>query len=638
MTEFYEPTLLFRANAIKKFNPSLSPISSCDSLSLNQETKNFSYLHNNNSSSSSWLLNSNNPNDTKVLYKSCSLNKTNVKSNYWKIPDSQLNLTSLAITQNNDSNIPKIAISSGYTENNLFIYELNLNNNHLIHHSTISLSSIYNMEWLNSKYLITGNNKGYAHLISIPIEDDDSIDLDDEPSAEIFKRFNHRKYLKKKTNTISQPIKKLKLTNNYQNLITIYNDSHLFNWDIKNSNTQLKPSPLTISTIPNIKNFDVNLNNPNYLSICGKFGVSLFDLRECKFNVPNQEPTSCTANIIKWNFNNENLLAVGNEDGVVRLWDLRKQDSILNLSGHLRNTQVTSLEWINNNDIISGGSDGNIIHWDLSSDGLNIDNINQTINCGLTQGLDSLSKSKYDQRQCGTILPASNTNIISMCSVENSIDDDIKVISIDGSSFLGVHSKIQEDINISLNTSKLYYTEEDLQLLLNSTSSKSISNATLLDSNSQDSIIQPLDITRKPTIIYNNNNNNINNVSNDTLVGEDLDLAKEEQITENSNELEHEMIEIKRNESLSSSHSNNEFEFISTNQLYISSCENSPNTSTMNESFDSISTIATDKDLIIMDDESKQKQNEEKKNHKRNESNEFIFNHIFDSLDDSNIY
>ena len=102
------------------------------------------------------------------MNQSCCLNRTNVKSNYWKIPDESMNLTSMSINKNQGGN-PILAISSGKSESNLFIYELNLFNNYLIHHHTISLPNIHAMKWINNtRYLVTGNNKGYAHLVSTP--------------------------------------------------------------------------------------------------------------------------------------------------------------------------------------------------------------------------------------------------------------------------------------------------------------------------------------------------------------------------------------------------------------------------------------------------------------------------------------
>ena len=108
MTDYYEPTFLFRQNAIKRFSPSLSPISSVESLSLVDSNPlattvllllllHQAYIKN--ASNSSWLLNPYNVKDTAILNQSCCLNRTNVKSNYWKIPDESMNLTSMSINK-----------------------------------------------------------------------------------------------------------------------------------------------------------------------------------------------------------------------------------------------------------------------------------------------------------------------------------------------------------------------------------------------------------------------------------------------------------------------------------------------------------------------------------------------------------
>ncbi|RCK55044.1 Protein DSE1 [Candida viswanathii] len=529
MPEYYEPTLLFRQNAIKRFSPSLSPISSVESLSL--ADANSSFYQNSNSS---WLLNNYNPKDTAILNQSCSLNRTNIKSNYWKIPDQSMNLTSMCINSNHGAN-PIMAISSGRADSNLYVYELNLYNNHLIHHHTITLPNIYAMKWINNtRYLVTGNNKGYAHLVSTPKlatrdvfngDNGQGYDDDDEAgnSAEIYKRFNHRKHLKDKqwADDIAgaSPIRHLNFLNNYENLLSIYND-YLFYWDINNCEQQTRPSPVTITNVAGIKNFDVlQEETSSTVAICGRFGVSLFDLRDCKFNIPGhpdqtQSFKRMSADLIKWNPCNTNILAAGHGDGVVRLWDIRKQESrVAELDGH-KNYNVTSIEW-SDNDLYTGGRDGNIIHWDLSSD-VSLDDLSsgQSVSCGLKDGFDSVQfngkanalEAKLNQRQCGTVLPASNSNIVAMCSIRCDEEADTKIMSIDGSAFLGVHNKISESFNVNLSTNKLYYTEEDIQLLLQSelNNNSAVSHDTLVgefQNYSAESLVKPLTITRKPTPI-----------------------------------------------------------------------------------------------------------------------------------------
>ncbi|KAG8204100.1 DSE1, partial [Candida africana] len=676
MTDYYEPTFLFRQNAIKRFSPSLSPISSVESLSL----VNSNSISNNgtttttttttssiyqNASNSSWLLNPYNVKDTAILNQSCCLNRTNVKSNYWKIPDESMNLTSMSINKNQGGN-PILAISSGKSESNLFIYELNLFNNHLIHHHTISLPNIHAMKWINNtRYLVTGNNKGYAHLVSTPKLathdvfntnsngdfDYDDDDEDDNNSAEICKRFNHRKHLKQNQleNTISTPIKHLNFLNNHENLLSIYND-YLFYWDIKGCHQQTRPSPISISTVSGIKNFDVlennhtstNTSNANTVAICGLFGVSLFDLRDCQFNIPNSNTTQIhdktqssyrklSANIVKWNSMNTNILAAGHGDGVIRLWDIRKQDSyIAELYGHNDYSITTSMEW-NNNDLFTGSKDGNIIHWDLSniskdSQWKENDNTKLPISCGLKEGFNSIEfngkanklETKLDQYQCGTILPASNSSIVAMCSTTTTTssndhdDEEIKILSIDSSSFLGVHNKVSESINVNINTNKLYYTEEDIQLLLQSqlnnnnitSSSATGSNDTLIsfgNNVSQDSLVKPLTISRKPTTTIKNNNNttttrptnththsasidesivSVHNVSNDTLVNSPTRFN----ICESEDEFTFNYVKNNTNneDQRQSDNRNSSFSSVSSQQTQL------------NDSVESLSTVVTD--------------------------------------------
>ena len=71
-----------------------------------------------------------------------------------------------------------------------------------------------------------------------------------------------------------------------------------------------------------------------------------------------------------------------------------------------------------------------------------------------------------------------------------------------------VHNKVSESINVNINTNKLYYTEEDIQLLLQSqlnnnnitSSSATGSNDTLIsfgNNVSQDSLVKPLTISKE---------------------------------------------------------------------------------------------------------------------------------------------
>ncbi|RLV89462.1 Protein DSE1 [Spathaspora sp. JA1] len=453
MTDYYTPSLLFRQNAIRRYQPSLSPISSETNLTSISSS----------STKSNWLLNLDNPKDCQILNQSCLLDNVNIKSNYWKIPDTNMNLTSLAISPNSANTItPTLAIGSGNREANLFIYQLNMDDNNLTHHCTITLPNIHTMQWVNSKYMITGNNKGYGHLVSIPSVTDAEIN---EEEAEICKRFNHRKHLRNHPDKYkSNAITKLQI-NCEEQLISLYNN-HLFQWDIKGSETQAKPVPISITNIAGISDIDTTSTSSSTMAISGKFGVSLFDFRDGKFRVPEYVlPNSfekfqrLNSNLIRWNDQDNNILASGHGDGVVRLWDVRKiNNCIASLCSNTSASQtptITTLQW-NNGDIFTGSQDGNIIHWDLTtSSAISTD---QHTTCTLSQGLNSAHfngrsnslESIAQQRQCGTILPASNTNIVGMTSIQYEQEQPV-VVSIDGSSFLGVHAKVTD-------TQQEYYT------------------------------------------------------------------------------------------------------------------------------------------------------------------------------------
>lgn len=624
MTDYYEPTLLFRQNAIRRFNPSLSPISSVLSLAddsiTSQSSINSPYLDKKVNTSSLWLLNLNNEKDTQVLSKSCSLNRTNIKSNYWKIPDNNMNLTSMCV-KNQALQAPLLAISLNNSDNNLFVYEINLDSNHLIHHSTISLSNIHIMKWINNtaatdkNYLVTGNNKGYAHLVSMPDIGTGSID-DQDYSAEICKRFNHRKHIKDKSKSEAMlPIRHLNLFNSDREMISIYDD-YLFHWDIMNAESQQRPQPKSITTVGGIRNFDVLPHNNTTLSICGKFGISLFDTRDSKFSIPLSSSMSrnyrqLSGNIVKWNPDNDNILAVGHGDGVVRLWDIRKQDFFTSLHGHSHRStlnQVTSIEW-DQGDLFTGGQDGNIIHWDLTSD-VDLDEVGH-MNCGLREGLDSVKFNEVtnrvevdvNQRQCGTVLPASNTNVVGMCSVAND-SNEIKIMSIDGSSFLGVHSQVKEAIKLNIDPEKKYYTEEDIQDLLRSIDSKEDLGVFDLQLSLVDSE-EPLMIRRKPTFV------SIKSVESTTEQELALGLESETEIESNNN-LELTLIpspkfnQPKEDDTVSM----DDFDFTLTNnntsQSDMSGLD-SPHHSSINDSMDSLSTIATDVDAMIVHDKGNEK-------------------------------
>ncbi|CAK9439644.1 uncharacterized protein LODBEIA_P37440 [Lodderomyces beijingensis] len=705
MSDYYQPTLLFRQNALRRFNPSLSPISSVESLvsvtpmdsCSSASSQNSPYMRKGdaNFSRTSWLLNLDNPRDSEVLTKSCSINRTNVKSNYWKIPDDKMNLTSVSITKGNATcgNNPLLAISSGNNRDNLFIYELDSSSNHLIHHSTISLSTIHGMKWVaepssDKNYIITGNNKGYAHLVSIPdaIYGEVAQDSDEGSSAEICKRFNHRKSVKdKKSISLSTPISKLDVFNGNREMISIYDD-YLFHWDVKNADSQRRPHPLSITTIAGVRNFDPWRNNSNNnsitttIGICGKFGISLFDTRNARFNTPSNNLSFKTnyrqlsANTIRWDPFNDNVLAAGHGDGVVRLWDVRKQDYFASLTPHPRGKgrgkysipQLTSMEWAHG-DLVTGGQDGNIIHWDLTSD-LDLNAVGQ-LSCGLREGFDSVNFNDrsnsldvdVNQRQCGTILPASNTNIVSMCSVEVDNDDDngkeIKIISIDGSSFLGVHSRVRESVDLNLHhDGGAYYTEQDLEMLLREVRSGSNSDTEEVDSIPEGLMEleseRPLVVSRKPTAIHSLDMHSSASGSGSGS-GSDTEV-----------EVDNSGCSVDVDLTASPVFNQEEIEVISINESEFNLCSpvdsgpgpgsgsgsdsdlstsGSPQSEPVNDSVDSLSTLATDVDACAMAEEGKHGPGvvplANKTGLTRTSSgNEFKhFKYIFSSLDDLGI-
>lgn len=453
----------------------------------------------------------------KITNKACALDRVNIKSNYWRIPDVSMNLTALAAS-NQFADSPLLAISSASANLNLFIYELDALNHYLTHHTTISLPNIHGLAWVpNSglRYLVSGNSKGYAHLVSVPLPKSYGGD-DSQELAEIVKRFNHRKHLRlvNKDPSIQTHantcVSKLGFVND-ENLVSIYDDT-LFVWNMGLCQLSAKPRPDLISVVPGISNFDTRSNDVGMLALSGSFGVSLFDTRTRSHNVPNArvarsiDKKQMAANIVKWHPSNEQIIATAHGDGVVRLWDIRKEAPFSELTGN-KNKTITSLQW-NHNDIFTGASDGNIVHWDLTTD-LDSDlaaSSDAIKKCSLKEGLksvsfDTIQNSLVDtlsERQCGTRLPALNNLIVGMCQVSGSdgtLDpSDCKVISIDGSAFLGLHSKIYDAVNVDSPSEKLFYSSEDLSLM----SKQENSNATLVGS-SESIAIKPLTISRKPT-------------------------------------------------------------------------------------------------------------------------------------------
>ncbi|EGV65179.1 hypothetical protein CANTEDRAFT_113684, partial [Yamadazyma tenuis ATCC 10573] len=376
------------------------------------------------------------------------------------------------------------------------------------------------MKWVpgTSNLLVTGNSKGYGHLISVP-------EPGNQTSAEIVKRFNHRKHLRSinKDSSIlhqsSSKIDKMAFNSN-RSLISIY-DNNLFNWDVNDCTAAARPKPVSITSINGLANFDTS-PNANVLGICGRFGVSIFDLRDPQFSVPRAVENECKktklgSNLIKWS-DDEYIFAASHLDGVIRLWDVRKQDCFGTLNAQ-HGSSVSSMQWVDG-DLFSGGRNGHIIHWDLTSDITDYDYDLQR--CGVKEGLNSVQfdpvANQADdiagQRSCGTILPASNTSIISLETVETV--DDLKVLSIDGSSFFGLHSRIYDAVDVQYRSQKLYYTHDDL-VMMGERSDETLVN----DTGSIHSLEKPLAITRKNTTASSaksiSRNNSISVVRNTSM-------------------------------------------------------------------------------------------------------------------------
>lgn len=428
---YYEPTLLFRQNAIRRFHPMLLPIQSSDDLKRGPRLPQFS------------------PRDTEVLDQACGLLQTDIRLSYWKIPDDNMHLTAIASAQVDEANA-RLAILSGRQQANLFIYDLDPDNASLRHLSTILLPLTLALHWVDVKsgWLATGNDHGYAHLVLIPKGDD--------ASAYIGKRFNHRKYLKREFHT-AKPVHQLRQFDiDKTKLLTVY-DHHLFYWDIKALEAHAKPAPISVASVQGLVATDPMPKNDCIVLMAGHFGVTLLDIRELpKFQVPQTlalRPHQQPAQTVRWNPDNANQFALAHRDDIIRLYDIRMDGCVGNLKGH--RGKPLQLLWTQGN-LFSGGGDGNLVHWDL------VTAPEQSFtNCTLKQGLGSVSfnpqtnnvEETLSQRQCGTVLPASNTSIVDMAPVS----DLGAVVTIDGLGFFGYHAKVAAP--------KQYYTDHDLAYL-----------------------------------------------------------------------------------------------------------------------------------------------------------------------------
>ncbi|ODV94147.1 hypothetical protein PACTADRAFT_4100 [Pachysolen tannophilus NRRL Y-2460] len=487
-------------------------------------------------------------NETKVLNKTNSSlqNFGQITSHYWKINSTEkdgeaANAFLTSVSSHNDKDL--LAISHSSKSSNLLIYDLNVDKMLLAHNQTITLPNIWSMKWLNCvdrsddiNFLISGHTKGYVNLTLIP-----ELDNQDFQSAEIIKRFNHEKQLVDDNNDYKLDINRQAITElelspkswrscNINSLLTIYKEN-FFMWDSSRSKF-----PILKNKSKGIKSFDSSPYRDGILGVCGEFGIALHDLRAPdgapSFFVPSTN--SCTiqgksqqnarynksvANKVKWSLFDPNILASSYANGIVRLWDVRKtNDSFAVLEGHEDST--TSIEWSNlkSNELYTGSKDGKIIHWNLADVTYN-ESCENNLKCTLKSGFNSIKlvKNKRDQielvedilntRQCGTIIPASNTCIVDMVNVND------KILSIDGSSFLGIHTK--ENNNV------------DNKMILNSIPEsihEELEQSSLTEDNS--SYNSPSSSPRTPQSIPHKYFKNLHNISNETLTDHILLLPK----------------------------------------------------------------------------------------------------------------
>lgn len=267
--------------------------------------------------------------------------------------------------------------------------------------------------------------------------------------------------------------------------MSIYDDT-LFVWDMNDCTTAARPRPQRISVVPGLRNFDANPSDARTLAVCGSFGPSLYDTRAAGLCVPAARPSllapdAVLAGIVRWHPSNEHVMACAHDDGVVRLWDVRKNETFGEVRGH-RGKQVTTMAW-NHGDLFTGASDGNIVHWDLTSDvAADLAAAGEAVlQCTLKEGMDSVAfdptsntmVDRLHERQCGTLLPALNNRIVGMCQIGAAdAAADCNILSIDTLAFLGLHCQLY-----GAPEEKHYYSPEDL-LLINSENSTS----TLVDS------------------------------------------------------------------------------------------------------------------------------------------------------------
>ncbi|PRT54685.1 Protein DSE1 [Wickerhamiella sorbophila] len=286
-------------------------------------------------------------------------------SSYWRVPDKQQYLTSIAVHESQSL----CAVSSGSRSNNLFIYELAPNSGvpTLTHHQTISLPEIHSLCWVSpasdlgshGNVLVSGHKGGLVHMTLLP--DTHSSDV----PAEILKRFNHSRHLP--ASAPSLRIKNLALTSASwstfpsSGIITQCGD-HLFLWDPSRSDLPLIKQKLR----GDITSMDLCTTRNGIMAFGGRKGVSIRDLRvKGGSGLSPPDPANEQATVVKWSPHNDNLVASVHNRKEIKVWDIRASGPASSYSGH--SDWVTAIEWARNEptEIISASNDGTIRVWDI---------------------------------------------------------------------------------------------------------------------------------------------------------------------------------------------------------------------------------------------------------------------------------
>jgi len=305
---------------------------------------------------------------------------------------------------------------------------------------------------------------------------------------------------------------------NTNSFVSLCNEN-IFLWDL-NHRSDL---PILKNQHLGMRNFDSSPSKNGIVGLCGDFGIALNDLRapinSPSIFTPKDASNLGAANNIKWAPYDSNIIAASHLDGVIRLWDIRAQNSFAKLSGH--NDLITSLEWSeeSSSDLYTSSRDGNIIHWDLD--------FNEDLtNCCLNEGLDSINfyKNQFltsdddiynivNQRQCGTLIPAAKDSIIELTNTNGNI------LSIDGSSYLGVHRKRGLDsFTVEEGTSAMII--EDMLNEIPVAQDVSDTESTLTSDGEGDIFEQSVQIDSAPSTVHNSpihvKKNSITNMLNNS--------------------------------------------------------------------------------------------------------------------------